>query len=84
MVKGMRCLSKDPGPEDPALVIPGGVLGYWHSTLCGVLEYWSDGVMEKTPFSEFLESQIYGENLKVQISFFQDQHSNTPVLQYSG
>jgi hypothetical protein len=39
--------------------------------------------MVKTPFSEFLESQIYGENLKVPSSFFKDQHSNTPVLQYS-
>jgi hypothetical protein len=30
--------SKDPGPEDPALVIPGGDLVYGHSMLRGVLE----------------------------------------------
>ena len=30
--------SKYPGPEDPALVIPGGDLVYWHSKLFGVME----------------------------------------------
>jgi len=39
--------SEDPGPEDPALFIPGEDLVYWPSTLCGVLEYWSTG---KNPF----------------------------------
>ena len=34
--------------------------------------------MEKTPFSEFLENLIHGENLKVQSSFF-----SRPTLQYS-
>ena len=38
--------SKDPGPEGPALIIPGGDLVYRHLTIYGVLEYWSDGVME--------------------------------------
>jgi hypothetical protein len=41
----------------------------------GVLEYWSNG---KNPFSEFSESQIYGENLEVQSSVFL-----RPTLQYS-
>ena len=34
--------------------------------------------MEKTPFSRFLESRIYGENLKVQNSLF-----SSPILHYS-
>jgi hypothetical protein len=44
-------MSKDPGPEVPALIIPRGDLVYRHLTIYGVLEYWSDGVMEKTLFS---------------------------------
>ena len=31
-----------------------GDLAYWRSTLCGVLEYWSDGVMENNPFFRIL------------------------------
>ncbi len=33
--------SKDPGPEDPALVIPRGDLVYWHFS-----GSWSDEVLE--------------------------------------
>jgi len=53
------------------------LMEYWS---VGVLEYWSNG---KAPLSEFLENQIYGDHLKVQSSFFKDQHSNTPLLQHS-
>jgi hypothetical protein len=42
--------NKDPGPEGPALIIPRGDLVYRHLTIFGVLEYWSGGVMEETPF----------------------------------
>jgi hypothetical protein len=57
--------SKDPGPEGPALIIPGGDLVYRHLTIYGVLEYWSDGVMDKPPFSIAFRKQTPGENLKV-------------------
>ena len=63
-------ISKDPGPEGPALIIPGGDLVYRHLTIYGVLEYWSDGVMEEPPFSIALRKQTPEENLKVQGSFF--------------
>ena len=59
------CDSKDPGPEGPALIIPRGDLVYRHSAIYGILEYWSDGVMEETPFFIALRKQIPGENLKV-------------------
>ena len=44
--KGEVNKSKDPGLEDPALVIPGGDLVYWHLNDLrsnGVMEYWSNG-----------------------------------------
>jgi hypothetical protein len=62
------------------LIIPKGDLVYRHLTIYGVLEYWSDGVMEETPFFVALRKQIPGENLKFYSSFFQ---TNTPKLQYS-
>jgi hypothetical protein len=46
----------------------------------GVLEYWSNGVMGKARFAEFLGGRNQGENLKVQRFFFK---TNTPTLQYS-
>jgi hypothetical protein len=52
-----RAVSKDPGPEDPALTIPRGDLVYRHLTICGALEYWSGGVMEKTLFSSLSENR---------------------------
>ncbi|RZB36262.1 MAG: hypothetical protein SRB2_02342 [Desulfobacteraceae bacterium Eth-SRB2] len=57
--------SKDPGPESPALIIPRGDLVCRHLTIYGVLEYWSGGVMEETPFFIALRKQIPGENLKI-------------------
>ena len=78
--------SKDPGPEGPALIIPRGNLVYRHSAIYGILEYWSDGVMEETPFLIALRKQIPGENLKVlsSFSFFKPtlQYSITPVDLY--
>ena len=62
---GSKGRSKDPGPEGPALIIPRGDLVCRHLTICGVLEYWSGGVMEETPFFIALRKQIPGENLKV-------------------
>ena len=58
-------LSKNPGPEGPALIIPRGDLVCRHLTIYGVLEYWSGGVMEETPFFIALRKQIPGENLKI-------------------
>jgi hypothetical protein len=60
-----RNKNKDPGSEGPALIIPRGDLVCRHLTICGVLEYWSGGVMEETPFFIALIKQIPGENLKV-------------------
>jgi hypothetical protein len=57
---------------------------YWLSKLYGLLEYWSDGVMEKPTFSKFLESKAYRDFESSKFSFFQDHHSNTPSLHYSG
>jgi len=57
--------NKDPGPEGLALIIPKGDLVYRHLTICGVLEYWSGGVMEETPFFIALRKHIPKENLKV-------------------
>ncbi|RZB37320.1 MAG: hypothetical protein SRB2_01233 [Desulfobacteraceae bacterium Eth-SRB2] len=57
--------SKNPGPEGPALIIPRGDLVCRHLTIYGVLEYWSGGVMEETPFFIALRKQIPGENLKI-------------------
>jgi hypothetical protein len=56
---------KNPGPEDPAFIIPRGDLVCRHLTIYGILEYWSSGVMEETPFFIALIKQIPGENLKV-------------------
>jgi len=56
---------KNPGPKDQALIIPRGDFVYRHLTIYGVLEYWSGGVMEETPFFIALRKQIPGENLKV-------------------
>ena len=43
-------MSKDQGTADPALVIPSGNLVCRHSTICGVMEHWSEGVMEEIFF----------------------------------
>jgi hypothetical protein len=61
----LRKNSKNPGPEGPALIIPRGDLVCRQLTIYGVLEYWSDGVLEETPFFIALRKQIPGENLKV-------------------
>jgi hypothetical protein len=42
-------LNGDPGPEGPALAIPGGDFVCRHITLYGA-QYWNDGVMEKPLF----------------------------------
>jgi len=47
-----------PRREDPALIIPRGDLVYRHLTIFGVLEYWSGGVMEETPFFSSLSENI--------------------------
>ena len=52
------------------MIIPGGDLVYRHLTIYGVLEYWSDGVMEEPPFPIALRKQTPEENLKVYGSFF--------------
>jgi hypothetical protein len=57
--------SKDPDPEGPALMISRGDFVYLHLTMYGVLEYWSGGVMEETPFFIALRKQIPGENPNV-------------------
>jgi len=57
--------SKNPGPEGPALIIPRGDLVCRHLTICRVMEYWSGGVMEETPFFITLRERISKENLKV-------------------
>jgi len=49
----------------PALIIPRGDLVCRQLTIYGILEYWSGGVMEETPFFIALRKQIPGENLKV-------------------
>jgi len=49
--------NKDPGPEGPALIIPGGDLVCRHLTIYGVMEYWSDGVMKETPFLTLSENR---------------------------
>jgi hypothetical protein len=64
-LRDLRGKNKDPGPEGPTLIIPRGDLVCRHLTIYGVLEYWSGGVMEETPFFIALREQIPGENLKV-------------------
>ena len=56
---------EDQDPEGPALIIPRGDLVYPLLTVYGVLERWSNGVMEETPYFIALRKQIPGENLKV-------------------
>jgi hypothetical protein len=63
--QAQRSSSKGPGPEGPALIIPGGDLVYRHLTIYGVLAYWRDGVMDDPPFSIAFRKQTPGENLKV-------------------
>jgi hypothetical protein len=46
-------------------MIPRGDFVYRHVTMCAVLEYWSGGVIEETPFFIALRKQIPGENLNV-------------------
>jgi len=54
-----------PRREGPALIILRGDLVCRHLTICGVLEYWSGGVMEETPFFIVFRERIPKENLKV-------------------
>ena len=80
-----KALSKDPGPEDPALVHP------WKGVLCDLadfnllLEYWSVGVLEswrqdKHPLG--METEINGI-LSAYALRDLDHYSNTPLLQHS-
>ena len=43
-LRGQTGISKDPGPWDPALVYPGGVV-IWRYILNGILEWWKNGTM---------------------------------------
>jgi len=52
MLSNLWSIKKNPGPKDPALVIPGGDFVYLKFNRLwsiGVLEYWGDGVMEEIP-----------------------------------
>jgi len=60
---GLFRISKNSGPEGPALIIPRGDLVCRHLTIYGVLEYWSDGVMEETPFFIALSENISLEKI---------------------
>jgi hypothetical protein len=47
------------------LIIPRGDLVCQHITIYKVLEYWSGGVMEETPFFIALRKHIPEESLKI-------------------
>jgi hypothetical protein len=80
----MPFLVKNPRPQNVALIDPGGVL----KCLCknqqffGVLEYWSDGVMENRSYAFFLPEQSTEKRKNIQI-LLSLPGINTPILQYS-
>jgi hypothetical protein len=63
-------------------MIPRGDLVYRHLTIYRVLEYWSGGVMEETPFFIASENSPWrrSESLKL---FFLNHCQVAPILQYS-
>jgi hypothetical protein len=67
-------MGKDPGPEDPALVIPGGDLVY-----CNLNGSRSDGVLKELP--DHLMEIIDKPSSRKPTAFY--GFSNTPSLQYS-
>ncbi len=75
---------KNPRPKDVALIDPRGVL----KCLCknqqfsGVLEYWSDGVMENRSYAFFLPEQNTEKRKNIQILLSLPE-INTPILHHS-
>jgi hypothetical protein len=83
----------NPRPKDVALIDPGGVLKCHckNQLFSGVLEYWSNGVMENRSYDFFLPEQNTEKRKNIQILLSLPgintpilPHSNTPGCVYSG